>query len=449
MLRKAVPLAVVLVLVACGCEKKKPEEAAPVRVTPQGLRPPTGMAPFRPGVALFISREPLTVAHYLEYLEATDQPIPEQWKAVQPGSADAARPITGLSRTEAGHCATWLMKRLPTPAEWQEAKEVIGEHPYPWTESGEAVSPDAQVFLVQDWTYGSDAEEQARRARNELPKAVLEAHVKEIERLRERLQEDLGPAGAQRWEQLKPAFFALLEQEKSLAELRALRETRAEVLEILNQLALAKVKMGAILTLAEGETAEAQAALQAYERQLSEARAKVQSVRDDLQKAAAAMQSEVVARTKALEDAGNALAAEAARGAQAALAESTAPIQTMEQAASVAKVLRSAVAALDSARAPLSGLPRLEDIQKKATDLDGLIRELSGPDPNVAEIQTVRQKMESVGQTIDREFLQEKLLLRELNELVELRARKKAVEAKLNGLKKAMEAGAAAPSGAG
>jgi hypothetical protein len=64
---------------------------------------------------------------------------------------------------------------------------------------------------------------------------------------------------------------------------------------------------------------------------------------------------------------------------------------------------------------------------------------LAGEDPAGAEIENLRGKLERFGESIERDFLQEKLLIEELNELVELRARKKAVEAMLSRLQSAVQ----------
>jgi hypothetical protein len=85
------------------------------------------------------------------------------------------------------------------------------------------------------------------------------------------------------------------------------------------------------------------------------------------------------------------------------------------------------------------GVPSLEETDSRTAALDEDIQQLSGEDPAVAEIKDMHQRIAGFSEAMNREFLQEKLLFQELDELVELRARKKAVEAMLNGLKQAMK----------
>jgi hypothetical protein len=389
---------------------------------------------------LFISQKPLTTGQYVAYLEGTGQSIPDQWKRAKAGMLATDEAITGLSRKDAANCATWYMRRAPSPEEWKLAAAAVGERPYPWTADGAPASASAEVFLVQDWLAGSDAERQARQAKDALAKAILEEQTAEVQQLRKQIDDLVGPQGSRRpevWTQLKPAFFALLDQEKKLAELKAERETRAEVLEILNRLNLSKAKLAALLKGTEPSQAAADQALNGYANQLAKIRAEMQVVRDDVQRSTGAMQDEVVSLTKALEAASGGEAQARAQQAQAVLAESSAPIQNAQQAAAVAEKLRASLQGLKETSSTLN-LPTIEQIKKRTADVEKQIAELSSPDPTVAEMTDVRQKIDQLGQAIDHDFVQERLLIQDLDDLVTLRARKKAVEAKLDALKKAL-----------
>jgi len=439
MLRRLSPVIVCLVFAALGCEKKQPQgQEAAAATRPAGV--PAGMTAIGEGGRVFISQKPLTAGQYVAYLEGTGQPIPDQWKHAKGGAPASDEVATGLSRQDAADCATWHMRRLPTAEEWKAGAAAVGARAYPWTADGAPASPLAEAFLVQDWLPGSDGERQARQAKDALAKTIMNERTAEVQQLRKQLEDLVGPQGSRRseaWNQVKPAFFALMDQKKKLAELKAERETRTEVLDILTRLNLAKAKVAALLKGTEPSQAAADQAVNGYANQLAKIRADMQAVRDDLQKTTGAMQDEVVATTKALEAAGTGEAQAHAQKAQAVLAESSAPIQNAQQAATTAQALRSALQALKDTDSVLN-LPGIEQIKKQTADVEKQIADLSSPDPTAAQIADVRQKMSQLGQTIDREFVQEKMLFQDLDDLVTLRAHKKAVEAGLDALKQAL-----------
>lgn len=446
MFRKAAPAVICLAMLVLGCEKKKPEEATPVRVARGVVAVPAGMAAVAEGGSVFITKKPLTVGQYLQYLEATNQPIPDRWKVFAPDAPELGAPMAGLSRQETAYCATWFLKRPPTPEEWQKAAAVVSQRPYPWAADGTPASPSAEIFVVQSWAPGSDAEFQARQAKANLAHTLMAAHLGEVQRLRAELEALAGGQAAGQettWAQIKPTFFSLLDQEKKVAELRAARGGRAEVLEILNRLAIAKAKMAAQLAAGELSPEAADKAVAAYASVLAKTRTEVQGTRDDLQKSVTAAQDEVVALTKEVESAGTGGAGAVSEQAQAALAESAGPVQSTEQAVALEAKLGAALKSLKEA-GPALKLPSIEQIKARSAEADQQIKELSAEDPAVAQIRDVRQKMDQTGRTVEREFLQEKLLFQELDDLVDLRASKKAVEAKLKGLIQALGKEAAA-----
>jgi uncharacterized phage infection (PIP) family protein YhgE len=361
---------------------------------------------------------------------------------VEPDSADAAQAITGLSRKEAGRCATWHLRRLPTAEEWRQAAAVVQPRPYPWLDDGAPAAAEAEIFLVQDWSTGTDSEVAARKAKEELTETILKEGVDKVERLRQQLSDMIARRKRRQedqWKQLKPRFFQLLETEKKVAELQARKESRAEALEILTRFAVKKGKLAAALKTTEVTPEDAEKAAEGYENELAQARGKLQEVREALQTSTQEQQEEVLELTRMFEQDG---AVEAGRGveeAEAVLQQVPDVVEGATQAALLAETLQAAVLQLGEVSPAFEGVPSLEETDSRTAALDEDIQQLSGEDPAVAEIKDMHQRIAGFSEAMNREFLQEKLLFQELDELVELRARKKAVEAMLNGLKQAMK----------
>lgn len=249
---------------------------------------------------------------------------------------------------------------------------------------------------------------------------------------RKRRQED-------QWKQFKPRFFQLLESEKKLAELQARKEGRAEALEILTRFAVKKGRLAAALATTEVTPEDAEKAAKGYEDELAQARSTLQGVRETLQTSTQEQQEEVLELTRMFEQDG---AVEASRGvedAEAVLQQAPETVEDATQAALQAETLQAAVLQLGEVSPAFEGVPSLEETESRAAALDEQIQQFSGEDPAVAEIKDMRERIAGFSEAMNREFLQEKLLFQELDELVELRARRKAVEAMLNGLKQAMK----------
>jgi hypothetical protein len=400
------------------------------------------MVPVAEGASVFISRQPLTVGQYLVYLEGTKQPVPDRYEGIKLRSAAAGKPVAGLSRKESERCATWHLKRLPTADEWQRAAATVGPRPYPWADDGTPVAAEAEVLLMQDWTAGSAAEKTAREAKNALPESILQERVREAAELRRQLEEMVARRKARRegqWKQLKPRFFALLEKEKRVVELQTSREGRADELAILTDLAMAKGGLAARLKTADVTAEETERETQKYADRLAEVRSTVQEKREGLQKGAQALQEQVLELTTAFENEG---AAEAGRGldeAEAVLKQTADAVKDATEAAARTDTLREAIRQLSAGAPAFEGVPSLEEIESRATALDEQIQQLSGEDPAVASIKDVREKIAAFSTPIGRDFVDEEFLVQELDDLVAQRARKKAVEAMLKGLKSARD----------
>jgi len=446
MYRRAMAVAICCAALVLGCEKKEPEKEAPPVVTRIPLKAPAGMVQLRQGASVFIDQKPMAVGEYAAYLEATGQPVPEKWQGIEPGTLTGTAPVLGLTRQQADWYAAYAMKRGPTRQEWQQAAMVVGSRPYPWPEDAAGDVAGGELFLIRDWVRGSGGEGTARQEKADLPQTILAQYQAEVEHLAGQLGEAVeGSATRQQelWKGLKPAFFALLEKKKSAAEVQARRGALSDVLDILRQMAQDKAQVAVKLKTGDLTKEQADAEVQSYEQGLADVRAKVQDVRQDLQARTRTLQDEIVAVTQRFETAAGGKSP-ALAAAEQALAGASAPPQTVGEAISLSSALGSALDRVAEAGPALAGLPSLEEVDEEAGALDAEIKRLSADDRLTREVEDLRKKIAALDETIQREFLQEKLLLGELDELASLRARMKGVEAKLAGLQEAL-AGLSAP----
>ncbi len=449
MSRRVIFIGICFAFLILGCEKKEPQEERAPAVTRSAFEVPEGMAALRQGLAVYIATKPATVGQYVAYLRATGQAVPDPWQAIQPGAAGANTPVTGLTRTEAGWHATWALKRLPTEDEWKLAASVVGSRPYPWPQGATAGTRGGEIFLVQDWAPGSDRERKARAAREGLPGTILAECTAEINAVRARLQEALARQTARRedlWRQTKPGFFTMLEKQKKVAELLAKREALADVRAVLTRVAREKARLAVKLQTADLSAEAADAEVESYRQILADARTKAQEVRQALQETTRASQDEVVALTRRFE----AVAAGEGAAVTAAIPEgASSPPRNIEQATSLKHQLESALQQAQAAGPPFGGALDADDIKARTAQLDEQLDQLAADQTPSDETQTLRENVTALDESINREFLQEKLLFQELDELAGLRARMKAVEAQLNALKQALNRASGAAGVAG
>lgn len=441
MFRRPALIALSLVVLVLACEKKEPKQAAGAAKPTGRVQAPEGMTALAKGPAGFVSNKPVTVAQYLGFLQALGLPVPPRFQDVKAGSPEANAPVTGLTRAEADRYATWDMKRLPAAEEWWQASAVIGSRPYPWP-AGQEPPANAEVFLVQDWVPGTDGERQAEQKKAALLDSIRQIYLADIALAQTQLKQavDAGTANlTAQWNQVLPSFFMLLDKEKALVEARGMHERR-EMVGILTQIALLKGKLAAAVQTTEMTPEQLNQAVGAYEREVADARNKALQVTGDLQEATQKLQDEAVALTKEFEEAGAKAAERYYAPARQALEESSAKIESIPQAARLLEGLQKAIQDLGKSEPILQGAPSNEGIETRMVQVDKDTRELPATDPNADQIEQLRQKLDQFGGLIKREFLQEKLLFQDLDQLVALRARREGIQAKLQGLKKALEA---------
>jgi len=433
MCRKRITLAICLVALAFGCEKKEPEKKAPVVTVTPTFATPAGMVAIQEGVPLFISKKPVSIGQYLRYLEDTGQPAPDRLRNVKPDSPGASLPVMGLTRKQAERYATWSLARLPTRQEWSRAASVIGVRPYPWPTDEQDCVAVGEIYTFRDWPDGSPGEAAARRAKGRLLDDILSDHKERIARLRERLQEALNnrqASAAQQWQQLKPALFALLDKEKKAAELSARNEAEANVLEILGRLAAAKAELAVKLKTGNLTEEQAKAEIEAYNKMLATHRTEAARARRSAEERSKQLQDQVVAVTRQLERQLAALASPAGlQGARDALNQSEGEPQDIADAARIEGLLEAAAAQLAQAPPVPRNLPDAGQVAARSAELDKQMKQHSGEDEAAARIADLKQKIKDLDEAIGQSFLQEKLFLQDLDELIPIRARMKAIEA--------------------
>ncbi len=435
MLRMMACFCVCLLLLAAGCGKEEPPEEPPVTRVKAPVKTPQDMVPVGEAGPLYVTRSPVKVGDYVECLRATNQPVPERWQGIQPDGPGADLPVTGLSRSEAELYAAWAMKSVPTREQWQQAGKIVGTRPYPWRD-GEPAEPGTEVFLVRTWRPGSEGEAEARRRKEELPAELLARERRELKALRQELKQKVEALQARRaelWQEAKPAFFKLLEKQKDLV-LREAEQKRTEVVEVLRNLWRDKGKLAARLKTQDLSLEETKKAVQAYEQQLTEAVARVESVRQNLQKQVKAAQERVIELTRRMEEVGEEQFARLPESVRSALEKSAQSVQDVREAARLKERLRDAMRELEQSDAR-AALPTAEELQQKIKEIEAEIQAVTEDEEVSARIEELQSKLHTLSEAVQREFLKEGVLKEKLSELVDLRARKEAIQAKLEALR--------------
>lgn len=116
----------------------------------QGDNVPLGSDDARPQhtettAAFFIDKLEVTNGDWKKFCQATNYPVPPNWKnGIYPAGQDNFA-VNHVSWYEAKAYAAWVGKRLPTEIEWEKAARGTDARKYPW---GEGWNPGRVVWNV-------------------------------------------------------------------------------------------------------------------------------------------------------------------------------------------------------------------------------------------------------------------------------------------------------------
>ncbi len=429
MLRKSCLLIVCLAICLTAC-KRKAEPEKPAEVTK--IAAPAGMAHV-PGTKppVFISTAPVTQDEYLAFLEASGQPVPETLQVIP----SEAEPITVLTLEQARRFATWHMVRLPTADEWARAADIVGAGAYPWGELADPNEPraDAPLFPVQDWTEGSAGEQEARGKKEALLAILLAENRDRIVALRGQL-ESLPAEGSvrlqEKWQAMKPALFTVLQQKRELVELAARQERQNSALQILQEVGREKNKQ-VHLKVTGATQQERDAEADKYKQFLADYRNGVQKTRDELLQSNQQAQEKMLELKKDLDEAGQGAAAKLDAVAHAALKGADVQVESFETARSLQERLRLGVQRLRETEQTLQTALQqaAEGLEAESKDLAKKIEQLSAQEQTALQIEDMQESITKLSEYVEKQFLHEALLFKELAELTEASTRKQALEA--------------------
>jgi formylglycine-generating enzyme required for sulfatase activity len=82
--------------------------------------------------AFYIDQLEVTNLQYRRFLEATEWPMPPEWRQRIEVEDTEFLPVTGVTWHDATAYARWVGKRLPTEAEWEKAARGTDARRFPW-----------------------------------------------------------------------------------------------------------------------------------------------------------------------------------------------------------------------------------------------------------------------------------------------------------------------------
>jgi len=433
MLRNTLLLAVCCLTFVLGCEKKQAQQPpAPRRGA--GVQAPPGLVVLGEKPPVFLTKSPVSVAQYVQYLKDSGQPVPEGMRSIALGGPGGEQPVTGLTRKQAEGYAAWDLKRLPTQQEWAMASLYVAPTPYPWAGQDTDLPVTAPIYLVQDWLPGSPGEKTAAARKQALMDELEKERAAGFEQTRSTLAKLVATqktAAQQRWDQFRKPFFNLVDKQKQLAELTEKRKARSGVAEILQKAYDAKYKLAAVIALGEGGE---QAATKTYTDLLAQMRTDVQSTRQTLEDQTKGLQAQVLQQTDAFDQLGPRAISDRFSEAEAVLQQSAQAPEQPKDAAALQSKMVEATQKLQDAEPLFESLPDPSSLDKQAAEVEAQIS-TAGPDTAGADkVAQLKDHFQGLGQKVNHDFLDEKLLLQDLDTLVDLRARREAVQANLAAL---------------
>ncbi len=292
----------------------------------------------------------------------------------------------------------------------------------------------APVYLVQDWLPGSAAEQKATAAKQALSDELEKERAAGFEQAHKALADLVGQQKAdaqQRWDQFKKPFFSLVDKQKQLADLKARGPALQQVVQILQKAADAKYKLASVIAIGEGDV---QAAAKQYTDDLAQWRTEVQNARQTLEDRTRDLQAQVLKQTDAFDQVGPKAISDRFAEADALLQQSAQAPEQPKDAAALQTKLVDARQKLQDAEPLFDSLPDPDALNKQAADLQEQISSAGSNEADTAKVAELKDHLQSLGQKVNQDFLDEGLLLKDLDTLVDLRARREAVQANLAAL---------------
>ena len=448
--RKACVIGLCLVALLAGCKKKTEPGDQTTEVSQDVHLPPAGMTQLTiEGQALFITKKPVSVADYVAFLQQTGQPAPAALASGLEQAGAAVAPVDGLSLDQALAYGKWQLMRLPTAEEWEHAGEVVGREAYPWGEELTAGQPrpGAKLFLVRDWESGSQAEQQARQAREESLGKLRAQHLTRIAALKGQVEEFV-EAGSERldgkWKQLKPKLSGVVQDTKELADLGAREEIREKILEVLGEDGRQKLKI-ADLQVSDATPEAVAEAVQQYEQFLAGQRNSVQKRTDELLAACGKAQETAFELKEKLDQAGLDLVERFNVVAEPILldaGEQLGRLESLEKLLAVQERLEGLLKKLEAAEGELTGL--LAEMEQeavgRAAELKKQIEALAGEGEAAAKVAEMQKKITEISDHIEKQFAHEPQLYQQMAGLLDAAARRKALATEADELKKTLNA---------
>jgi uncharacterized protein YjbJ (UPF0337 family) len=436
MSRRIVVLALVcLAVLAGGCRKKTDEEkktpvGAPATTAPAGM---TQVETNRPTV--FITSEPVTIGQYLEFLRETGQPVPQRLASGSVGTSDS---VTGLTRQEGDAYAKWRLLRAPTAEEWASASRVVSKAPYPWDAAGQVVEPNSKLYLIRDWKEGAPGEAKAAAAKQDLLDTLYQEYVKATDSVKKQVTDQASRQAAEidaTWAKARADIFESVEKKKESVRKATEPAAIEGVTQILEDM-FAKKRVPAAAKGSGKPQPEVDAAVKNYEDYVAEQFQKLREAREQLQKTNADLQARVVELKKELDQSGSVMAGKIQTTAQsymARLEELQKDLSKAPTAREVAARMQKAVA--DAAAALGNLVPQL--VQKSRAEAEA-VPEAAKSDVQ-ERYQDLKKRIQELGAYLGRDTLNEQELYKELDEMLQARTLKKALDAEVQGLKDLVE----------
>jgi len=450
--RKACVIALCLVALLAGCKKKAEPGEQTTEVSKDVQLAPAGMTELDieiEGRALFITIRPVSVGDYVAFLQQTGQPVPAALASGFEEAGAAVAPVDGLSLDQARAYGTWQLMRLPTAEEWEHAGEVVGREAYPWGEelSAGQSRPGAKLFLVRDWESGSQGEQQARQAREQLLGKLRVQHLNRIAALKGQV-EKLVEAGSERldekWRQLKPKLSGVVEDTKELADLGVREEIQAKILEVLAEVGREKLKI-ADLQVSDATPEAVAEAVQQYEQFLAEQRNSVQQRTDELLAVCGRAQETAFELKEKLDQAGLDLVERFNVIAEPILldaGEQLRQLESLEKLLGVQERLEGLLQKLEAAEGELTGmLGKMEqEADARTAALKDQMEAQAGQQEAAAKVAEMQKTIAEISDHIEKQFAHEPQLYQQMAELLDAAARRKALAIEAGELQRTLEA---------